>query len=130
LARVEAAAIDDALRAPPAPLEQCDRAIIESALHAPAAQFSGVGEAYPSLESKAAVLVYSLAKSQACIDGNKRVALILLVEFLSLNGAELRVDNDSVADMILSAAESSASDRDRVIMELTTWFERSLAPCG
>jgi death-on-curing protein len=130
LARAEAAALDDVLRAPPAPLEQCDRGIIESALHAPAAHYSGMGEAYPSLESKAAVLVYSLAKSQACTDGNKRIALILLVEFLSLNGAELRVDNEAVADMILSTAESPAGDRDRVIVELTTWFERSLAPCG
>jgi prophage maintenance system killer protein len=59
------------------------------------------------------------------------VALILLSEFLSLNGAELRVDNDAAADLILQIAEAppDLATRDRMIMELTGWFERSLGPC-
>jgi death on curing protein len=75
---------------------------------------------YPDLDAKAAVLTYSLAKSQACIDGNKRLALILLNEFLAVNGAELEMTDDEAADLILFAAESDPALRDQVILELTT----------
>ena len=92
------------------------------ALGAPQAQFEGY-EKYHDLPSKAAVLLYSLAKSQACIDGNKRVALILTLEFLAINGAEF--DDASMEDataVILEAAASDRNERDRVLLDLTLWM--------
>lgn len=103
-------------------LEQCNEAIIDSALASPAASFGGV-ERYPDLQSKAAVLAYSLAKSQACLDGNKRIALILLNEFLAINGSSLEMSNQGAADMIVYAAESDPNYRDQVILELTRRLE-------
>lgn len=103
------------------PLRDCDRSIIESALASPRASFGGV-EFYRDLPSKAAVLLYSLAKSQACIDGNKRLALILVYAFLDLNGATLGAASNDVANRILEVAESDPSDRETRISELAAWL--------
>lgn len=130
MARSEAAAIGQPALAPPVGLEDCERGTIESALHAPMATFEGF-EAYPDLPSKTAVLVYGLAKSQACIDGNKRIALILMLEFLSLNGAELSLEGrDSIGGRILAAAASDPGHRDAAVLDLTTWFEEHIVPSG
>jgi len=85
---------------------------------------------YPDLPSKAAVLTYSLAKSQACIDGNKRVALILLRTFLYINGATVRTEPGELADMILRAAESAREDRPEVLDELTAWLQERIVVAG
>ena len=110
---------------PPVHLDQCVRVVIESALASPAAGFGGF-ERYPDLPAKAAVLTYSLAKSQACVDGNKRLALILLNEFLAINGVDLDMTNDEAADLILFAAAADPAYRDQVILELTTRLEPAL----
>lgn len=103
---------------PPYALGECDRGPIETALLVP--QFSWRGEEkYPDLASKAAALLYALAKCQACPDGNKRVALILVIEFLALNGSTLDVEPDELADMILEAAEADPANRDAVVAALT-----------
>jgi prophage maintenance system killer protein len=70
------------------------------------------------------VLLYTLAKSQACIDGNKRVALILLRAFLYINGARLNGDDDEIAARIIGAAESGRNSREDEIIELTDWLAR------
>jgi death on curing protein len=100
--------------------------VIELALAAPLA---GVvdREFYPELPAKAAVLLYSLAKSQACPDGNKRIAVILTEAFLALNGAMLVAGQGELADEVIAAAESDRSDRDTILRELTDWLEPRIA---
>jgi prophage maintenance system killer protein len=95
------------------------------ALASPRTSFGGV-ERYPTLPSKAGVLVYTLSKSQACPDGNKRIALILLRAFLYINDATLLAPNYEIAEMILTAAESDRSDRDEMIDRLTDWLQRRI----
>jgi death-on-curing protein len=110
----------------PPPLEDCpDRGTIEQALAAPRAGFWGV-EKYRTLPEKAAVLLYTLAKSQACPDGNKRIALILLRSFLYINGTMLQASTDELVDAIIGAAESDREERDRVIAELTDWLQQAI----
>jgi death-on-curing protein len=48
-----------------------------------------VGEAYSTLEEKAAALLHSLARNHALIDGNKRLALAATIAFLGINGRRL-----------------------------------------
>lgn len=115
-ARAEAQGTD--VRVPPYRLDECDRGIIESALFAPRTSWEGK-EKYPDLAAKAAALLYALAKIQACPEGNKRVALILVVEFLARNGATLEISSDELADMILATAETDPVDRDDVVAGLT-----------
>ncbi len=124
-ARAEAADTD--VRLPPLRLDQCDHRLLASALYAPQTSFAGI-EKYPDLSSKAAALLYALAKSQACADGNKRLALILLLEFLALNGATLNTTNDDLADMIVETAETQAAARDHVVEQLTDRLGQIIVP--
>jgi death on curing protein len=115
------------VQVPPLRLDQCNEDIIASALAAPAAGFGGY-EKYPDLASKTAALLYALAKSQACADGNKRVALILTIEFLALNGSTLDVSSDELVDLILTAAASPASERGGVVADLTKELHPLIVP--
>lgn len=112
--------------APPVRLRYCDHNTIEAALATPAAGFAG-HEQYPDLASKAAVLLYTLAKSQACVDGNKRVALILVLVFLDLNYVTLRARDQEIATCIEVAAVSPREDRDAVLGDLTEWMRHAIA---
>jgi death-on-curing protein len=112
---------------PPYRLDECERNAIESALLAPQTAYEGV-EKYPGLPSKAAALLYALAKSQACPDGNKRVALILVMEFLAINGATLEADPGVLADIIVAVAESDPATRDGVVERLTDDMNQLVVP--
>jgi death on curing protein len=59
--------------------------LAESALAAPFASFGGI-DFYPDSHQKAAVLCSRVARNHALPDGNKRVALYLLLDFLLRNG--------------------------------------------
>lgn len=124
-ARAEAFA--SGVRVPPYRLDQCRRNIIESALFAPQTAFGGV-EKYPDLPAKAAALLYALAKSQACPEGNKRVALILVMEFLALNGATLNVDPDELAEIILRVAAGDPAVREQIVLDLTEEMRPLIVP--
>jgi death-on-curing family protein len=81
------------------------------------------------LASKAAALLYALSKSQACPEGNKRVALILLEAFLNLNGATLdEPAESSIADVISRVAESETTERDQKLELLTDWLRTAIVP--
>jgi death-on-curing protein len=59
--------------------------LADSALNAPAAGFGGV-EAYPDFGRKVAVLGWHLIKNHPLPDGNKRCALLAMIEFTQRNG--------------------------------------------
>src|SRR5205823_2305569 len=115
--------------APPRPLTDCDRGVIESALAVPAAGWGG-HEKYPDLPAKAAALLYALAKSQACIDGNKRVALLLTNVFVRINGGRLVATHDELVAEILTTADSAAADRETIVVALTEWMREHLTIHG
>lgn len=110
---------------PPHALEQCNRATVELALGKPQAGFAGV-DVYPDLAAKTAALLYGLSKSQACSDGNKRIALLLAVAFIRLNGANLNAQPDELSNEILRIAESDMADHDDVIASARTWVAERL----
>jgi prophage maintenance system killer protein len=84
-------------------------------------------ELYPSLEEKAAQLLYSLVKNHSFVDGNKRIAAALFLWFLEKNatlyaadGSKRIADNALVA-MTLLIAESRPEEKDaltRVVVNL------------
>ncbi len=95
---------------------------MELALGKPRASYQGA-DLYPTLAGKAAALLWGLAKSQACADGNKRVALLLVVAFLRVNGVRLAVQPGDLADMILRVAAADQREHDRVIADTEQWLD-------
>ena len=76
--------------------------------------------AYPTIESKAAHLLYFVIKNHPFSDGNKRIGSFLFVEFLHRNGHLIRngeaVINDvGLAALALLVAESAPKDKDVMI---------------
>ncbi len=115
----------DVRLAPLRPLTDCDEGVIASALAAPGTGWGG-HEKYPDLPAKAAALLYALAKSQACIDGNKRVALLLTDAFVDVNGGQFAATHDELVAEILTAADSDPAEREAVVLALTEWMREHL----
>ena len=76
---------------------------------------------YPTLEEKAANLLYLVVKDHPLADGNKRSAAALFVEFLDRNAAlyqadgTARVSNNALAAMTLMIAMSSPQEKDFMV---------------
>lgn len=75
---------------------------------------------YPTLEEKAANLLYLVVKDHPFADGNTRSAAALFVEFLNRNAAlrhvdgVARVSNNALAAMTLMVAMSSPREKDLI----------------
>ena len=75
------------------------------------------GEVYPSLEEKAANLLYFMIKDHPFADGCKRIAASLFLEFLNRNNALFRDGHKVISDGALVAitlmiAESNPKEKD------------------
>jgi prophage maintenance system killer protein len=84
-------------------------------------------DVYPSLEEKAAMLLYFLVKNHSFIDGNKRIGAALFLWFMEKNGILYRQDgtkrlaDNALVAITLMIAESAPEQRDmlaRIIVEL------------
>lgn len=64
------------------------------------------------------MLFYTLAKSQACPEGNKRVAVILTNAFLDLNGHVLAMERSDLRELLDYTASSDRTERDEVLQEI------------
>ena len=78
------------------------------------------GEVYPSLEEKAANLLYFIIKDHPFNDGCKRIAASLFLEFLNRNGCLFKNGEKTISDGTLVAitlmiAESDPSDKEIMI---------------
>lgn len=77
--------------------------------------------AYPTVEAKAAHLLYFVIKNHPFSDGNKRSGAFLFVDFLNRNGRLLGVDGQPVindiglAALALLVAESDPAQKDTMI---------------
>jgi len=81
--------------------------------------FDGV-DVYPSMEEKAANLLYFIVKNHSFVDGNKRIAAACFVYFLSINNellsenGEQIISNEALAALTLFIATSNADEADTV----------------
>ena len=84
-------------------------------------QTFGGEELYPSVEEKAAILLYLVTKNHSFSDGNKRIAATLFLWFLNNNGILYRSDGSKrIADNTLVAltlmiAESRPEEKDVMV---------------
>jgi len=88
-------------------------------------QAIGCKDIYPSLEEKAAHLLYFIIKQHPFVDGNKRVASLLFIFFLSKNqylykkNGERKINDNALVALALLIAESKPSEKD-VMVSLVT----------
>lgn len=83
-----------------------DLGLIESAVARPQAGF-GDFEAYPDLFTKAAVLMHSLLKNHAFVDGNKRTAITSMGLFLRINNHKLTASQRALVAFALAVEDNS-----------------------
>ena len=93
-------------------------------------QTFGGEELYPSIEEKAANLLYFVVKNHAFVDGNKRIAAAIFIFFLAANEVLYRADGTKrVADNALVAltlliAESRPDEKDTIVKVIINLINR------
>ena len=76
---------------------------------------------YPSVEEKAAMLLYLVVKNHSFIDGNKRIAATLFLWFLENNGilyhldGTKRIADNALVALTLLIAESKTDEMDIMV---------------
>ena len=84
-------------------------------------QTFGGEELYPSVEEKAAMLLYLVTKNHSFSDGNKRIAATLFLWFLNQNGILYRPDgtkrlaDNTLVALTLMIAESKTEEKDVMV---------------
>lgn len=88
-----------------------DLGLLDSAVHRPQATLYGA-DAYPSVHEKAAVLLESLTRNRALIDGNKRLGWLATYVFYGLNGMKLDAPDDDAYDLVIGVATGAIEHSD------------------
>ena len=84
-------------------------------------QTFGKKELYPSVEEKAAHLLYFTIKNHSFIDGNKRIAAAIFLWFLQMNNylytknGSKRIPDNALVALCLLIAESNPKEKDMIV---------------
>lgn len=83
-------------------------------------QSFGGEDLYPSLQEKAANLLYFLVKDHCFHDGNKRIAATLFLYFLDKNGSlfngeDKLIDDSALAALTIMIAESNPKEKETMV---------------
>lgn len=103
----------------------------DSAIHQIRQTFN-LEELYPSLEEKAAMLLYLVVKNHAFVDGNKRIGAACFLLFLERNGllyipsGQTIISNEALASLTLFVSASQANEMQTVKNLLISVLNRKL----
>ena len=84
-------------------------------------QTFGGEDLYPSVEEKAAMLLYLVVKNHSFSDGNKRIAAMLFLWFMEKNGVlysadgRKRIADNTLVALTLTIAESRTEEKDVMV---------------
>ena len=84
-----------------------DYGLLESAVFSALSSF-GDKEAYPTIEEKAARLMFSLVSNHAFVDGNKRIGVLVMLMTLKLNHITLQYSQAELIQLGLSVASGQS----------------------
>jgi prophage maintenance system killer protein len=88
---------------------------------------------YPSIEEKAANLLYLITKNHSFIDGNKRIAAFFFLLFLERNNllfteiGDKRIPDNALVALTLMIAVSSPSEKDTMIKVIVNLINKKNA---
>lgn len=80
-----------------------DLGLLEAAARRPATTLFG-NEAYPSVFEKAAVLLESITRNDAFVNGNKRHGWLSMYVFLAVNDHDLDPPDDAAYDLVIAVS--------------------------
>lgn len=95
-----------------------DRNLLESALAQPMVTVSGK-LAHKTIFDKAAAYGFHVCKNHPFIDGNKRVAFVLMDTFLQRNGWEIVAHEEDVYSIMIALSSSRLSKA-----QLASWLKK------
>lgn len=98
--------------------------LIDSALHSPQVTFAGE-DLLPSIHEKAATLCRHVCLNHPFPDGNKRMAWLVTLLFLELNGYEMRQD-DFRAICVMVEIASSNTNNEEIADAFSRWIRRKV----
>jgi death-on-curing protein len=101
-----------------------DRGLLESALAQPR-MTAGGKEIHKTVFEKAAAYGYHVCNNHPFIDGNKRVAFVLMNVFLQKNGWEVTAQEEEAYTMMMSLASRKLSKA-----QLASWLKEHTARLG
>lgn len=96
-----------------------DLGLLDSAAHRPQTVLYG-RPAYADLDTKAAVLLDSLVRNHALVDGNKRLGWLATVVFYGLNEVPLDAPDDDAYELVMAVARSEPGVED-IVAALSAW---------
>ena len=80
-----------------------DKGLLDSSLESIFQTF-GCTELYPTIEEKGAWLGFSLISNHVFVDGNKRIGILAMITFLSVNGIMIDCTDDDIITVGLGVA--------------------------
>ncbi|MDR1699569.1 MAG: type II toxin-antitoxin system death-on-curing family toxin [Lachnoclostridium sp.] len=93
-----------------------DNNMLDASINSPFHTFGGQ-YLYPTLQSMAAHLAFSLIKNHPFLDGNKRIGILSMLVFLDINGLPVDCTDAELVSLGLGLADSSISET-----ELVEWI--------
>lgn len=93
-----------------------DQSLLESAVYSAMTGFEG-SEAYPTVQEKAARLMFALTNNHAFVDGNKRIGVFVMLMTLQLNNVKIKYTQAELISLGLSVAEGTTG-----YDEILTWI--------
>ena len=97
-----------------------DRGLLASAMAMPRASFAGE-YVHQDLVEMAGAYLFHLAKNHAFVDGNKRVALAVMLYFLDFNGRRLQAGYGEVERLVLDVASGTIT-KEQATVVLRRWI--------
>lgn len=93
-------------------------------------QSFGGQDIYPTMEEKAANLLYFLTKNHSFLDGNKRIAATLFLHFLNqnhvlFNNGEKLIEDHTLAALTILIAESRSEEKETMISVILNCMARA-----
>lgn len=94
-------------------------------------QTFGGADLYPSVEEKAAILLYLVTKNHSFSDGNKRIAAFLFIWFMERNGilyntdGSKRIGNNTLVALTLMIAESHTEEMETMVKVIVNLINKN-----
>ena len=88
-------------------------------------KFFGI-EQYPTLESKASIIFYTINKKHIFKNGNKRMSTFCLLVFLDINKKQLNITQEKLTKKALWLAKTSSGDFHNIKEELNQWIRENI----